>query len=303
MILKGRNLKISVVITTKDRLDFLIRAIKSLMVGYKIPNDIVVINDGGSTVLNDVLPINSMCELKLINNKTSLGGNKARNQGVLAASGDIIFFLDDDDAYTPDTISEKLRLFESDSQLALVYTGVQFVMSDKLDMVVRTKQPIAENELSLKHLLAHGNLIGPTSCAAVRKSAFIAAGMFDEKLGAMQDYELWLRMIQHGKVMSDGGLNLIYTIHSSGAQISSKYEKYLVAATFISDKFKNELDRFDVSRCFWAQIYFRVALSCSHASEMLKIRFAVKSLLCKPAFKSFALLIPTLLLKKIKPFV
>jgi len=119
----------------------------------------------------------------------------------------------------------------------------------------------------------------------------------------MQDYELWLRMIQYGKVMSDGGLNLIYTIHSSGAQISSKYEKYLVAATYISDKFKNELDRFDVSRCFWAQIYFRVALSCSHANEMLKIRFAVKSLLCKPAFKSFALLIPTSLLKIIKPFV
>lgn len=296
-------MKVSVVITTKNRFLFLIRAISSIFIGNFIPDDIVIVNDGGEVILNEMLPFHESCEIKVINNKISLGGNKARNQGVLAASGDIIFFLDDDDAYTPDTISEKLRLFESDSQLVLVYTGVQFVMSDKLDMVVRTKQPIAENELSLKHLLAHGNLIGPTSCAAVRKSAFIAAGMFDEKLGAMQDYELWLRMIQYGKVMSDGGLNLIYTIHSSGAQISSKYEKYLVAATYISDKFKNELDRFDVSRCFWAQIYFRVALSCSHANEMLKIRFAVKSLLCKPALKSMALFMPTSLLKRIKPFV
>lgn len=298
-------MKFSVVITTKDRVSFLKRAVMSIF-GNGNGNglaDIIIVNDGGEKVTHDIFSGHNATKINVINNLTSLGGNKARNQGVLAASGDIIFFLDDDDAYTPDTISEKLRLFESDSQLVLVYTGVQFVMSDKLDMVVRTKQPIAENELSLKHLLAHGNLIGPTSCAAVRKSAFIAAGMFDEKLGAMQDYELWLRMIQYGKVMSDGGLNLIYTIHSSGAQISSKYEKYLVAATYISDKFKNELDRFDVSRCFWAQIYFRVALSCSHANEMLKIRFAVKSLLCKPAFKSFALLIPTSLLKIIKPFV
>lgn len=296
------NYNASVVITTKDRLSYLIRSIQSILNGCVYPSDIIIVNDGGVEI-SPLLFTDSKVSIKVINNSHSLGGNKARNQGVLAASGDIIFFLDDDDAYTPDTISEKLRLFESDSQLVLVYTGVQFVISDKLDMVVRTKQPIAENELSLKHLLAHGNLIGPTSCAAVRKSAFIAAGMFDEKLGAMQDYELWLRMIQYGKVMSDGGLNLIYTIHSSGAQISSKYEKYLVAATYISDKFKNELDRFDVSRCFWAQIYFRVALSCSHANEMLKIRFAVKSLLCKPAFKSFALLIPTSLLKIIKPFV
>lgn len=293
----------SVVITTKDRVDFLKRAVMSISVAGGRLTEIIIVNDGGERIENDVFSGYNAVKINVINNLTSLGGNKARNQGVLAASGDIIFFLDDDDAYTADTISEKLRLFESDSQLALVYTGVQFVMSDNLDMVVRTKQPIADNELSLKHLLARGNLIGPTSCAAVRKSDFIAAGMFDEKLGAMQDYELWLRMIQHGKVMSDGGLNLIYTIHSSGAQISSKYEKYLVAATFISDKFKNELDRFDVSRSFWAEVYFRVALSCSHASEMLKIRFAVKSLLCKPALKSMALFMPTSLLKRIKPFV
>ena len=216
----------SVVITTKDRVGFLKRAVMSIFVAGDRLTEIIIVNDGGERIENDFFSGYNTAKINVINNLTSLGGNKARNQGVLAASGDIIFFLDDDDAYTADTISEKLRLFESDSQLALVYTGVQFVMSDNLDMVVRTKQPFADNELSLKHLLARGNLIGPTSCAAVRKSAFIAAGMFDEKLGAMQDYELWLRMIQHGKVMSDGGLNLIYTIHSSGAQISSKYEKY-----------------------------------------------------------------------------
>lgn len=293
----------SVVITTKDRLGFLKRAVMSISVAGGRLTEIIIVNDGGERIENYFFSGYNTAKINVINNPTSLGGNKARNQGVLAASGDIIFFLDDDDAYTADTISEKLRLFESDTQLALVYTGVQFVMSDNLDMVVRTKQPIADNELSLKHLLARGNLIGPTSCAAVRKSAFIAAGMFDEKLGAMQDYELWLRMIQHGKVMSDGGLNLIYTIHSSGAQISSKYEKYLVAATYISDKFKNELDKFDVSRCFWAEVYFRVALSCSHASELLKVRFAIKSFVCKPALKSMALLMPTSLLKRIKPFV
>ncbi|MBW3833723.1 glycosyltransferase family 2 protein [Aeromonas hydrophila] len=293
----------SVVITTKDRLAFLKRAVMSISVAGGRLTEIIIVNDGGERIENYFFSDYNTAKINVINNPTSLGGNKARNQGVLAASGDIIFFLDDDDAYTADTISEKLRLFESDTQLALVYTGVQFVMSDNLDMVVRTKQPIADNELLLKHLLARGNLIGPTSCAAVRKSAFIAAGMFDEKLGAMQDYELWLRMIQHGKVMSDGGLNLIYTIHSSGAQISSKYEKYLVAANYISDKFKNELDKFDVSRCFWAEVYFRVALSCSHASELLKVRFAIKSFVCKPALKSMALLMPTSLLKRIKPFV
>nr|WP_302980744.1 glycosyltransferase family 2 protein [Plesiomonas shigelloides] len=296
------NYNSSVVITTKDRIPYLLRAVKSVLDNSTLPLDIVIVNDGGMKIPPSLF-IHNEVDIKIVNNSCSLGGNKARNQGVLAASGDIVFFLDDDDAYTPETIYEKLRLFESDSQIAMVYTGVQFVMSNNLDMVVRKKQPITESKLSLKQLLACGNLIGPTSCAAVRKSAFIAAGMFDEKLGAMQDYELWLRMMQHGKVMSDKGLNLIYTIHSSGTQISSKYEKYLVAAAFISTKFKDELDKFDVSKGFWSAVYFRVALSCSHSSEMLKICYAAKSFYCKPSLKTIFLFMPTWLLKKLKPFV
>ena len=120
---------------------------------------------------------------------------------------------------------------------------------------------------------------------------------------AMQDYELWLRMVQYGTVKSDDGFNLIYTIHSSGAQVSSKYEKYITAANYISHKFHAELISFGVARSFWSEIYFRVALSCSHVSEIMKVRFAIKSFYYKPALKSLALFIPTRLLKKIKPFV
>ncbi|MFS1161236.1 glycosyltransferase family 2 protein [Aeromonas salmonicida] len=296
-------MRASVVITTKNRVDFLKRAILSIINNQASPHEIIVVNDGGITPDLDHFHLQDGMNLILINNPVSLGGNKARNQGVLAASGDIIFFLDDDDAYTSQAISEKMRVFEADHGIVLVYTGIQFVMSGQLNTVIRTKNPSLDYKLSFKEILANGNLVGPTSSVAVRKSAFISAGLFDEKLGAMQDYELWLRMVQQGAVKSDGGMNLLYTIHVSGAQISAKYEKYLAAAAFIADKFQNDLDKFDISRKFWAEIYFRVALSCSHASETLKLRFAIKSFFFKPSLKSLALLIPTPLLRKIKPFV
>ncbi|HHS3346709.1 TPA: glycosyltransferase, partial [Vibrio cholerae] len=236
------------------------------------------------------------------NNPYSLGGNKARNQGVLASEGDIIFFLDDDDAYTPETISDKLNIFSKYPNVGLVYTGVKFVTSDALDVIKREKKPSDKN-VSFLNLLKYGNIIGPTSSVAVRKSKFFEAGMFDEDLSAMQDYELWIRMARCSEIMHDNGMNLIYTIHATGEQISSKHEKYLCAAEYISNKFSKDIEALNAHHHFWSEVYFRVALSASHSSEFKKIRYASKSFLLRPSIKSLALLLPTFALRKIKPFV
>ncbi|ELB8603047.1 glycosyltransferase [Vibrio cholerae] len=293
-------MKYSVIITTKDRLSFLIRAIDSINKCYPSPDDIVVVNDGGDTINHSML--NNVSNLKIINNPCSLGGNKARNQGVLASEGDIIFFLDDDDAYTPETISDKLNIFSKYPNVGLVYTGVKFVTSDALDVIKREKKPSDKNA-SFLNLLKYGNIIGPTSSVAVRKSKFFEAGMFDEDLSAMQDYELWIRMARCSEVMHDNGMNLIYTIHATGEQISSKHEKYLFAAEYIFNKFSKDIEALNAHHHFWSEVYFRVALSASHSSEFKKIRYASKSFLLRPSIKSLALLLPTFALRKIKPFV
>ncbi|KFK97881.1 MULTISPECIES: glycosyltransferase family 2 protein [unclassified Serratia (in: enterobacteria)] len=293
-------MKISIIITTKNRQQYLNRAVESVLKNSMLPFDIVIVNDGGGIIEKDVLP--EFYNYKIINNHVSLGGNKARNQGVLAASGSLIYFLDDDDAYTKDSISEKFDVFKKNKDVGLVYTGVQFVLSSDLTKVKRIKSA-SNKPVSFHDLLANGNSVGPTSCAAVRKSIFISAGMFDEKLHAMQDYELWIRMARCCNVMSDGGVNVIYTIHSSGFQVSSKYKKYIESANYIAEKFKSDLLQLRLKNKFWSMVYFRVALSASHVSTTDKMKYAIMSFLHRPNFKSLVVLLPTFILKKIKPFV
>ncbi|OMQ23060.1 glycosyltransferase family 2 protein [Serratia oryzae] len=293
-------MNISIVITTKDRPQYLERAINSVLKNSMLPSDIIIVNDGGKSVEKDSLP--KFHNYKIINNKVSLGGNKARNQGVLTSTGSLIYFLDDDDAYTEDTISSKYYVFKENEDVGLVYTGVQFVLSNDLTRVKRVKN-VSSDSVSFKDLLANGNVIGPTSCAAVRKSTFISAGMFDEKLSAMQDYELWIRMAKCSNVMHDSGINLIYTIHLSGLQVSSKYKKYIESANYIAKKFKKELLGFGVRNKFWSAVYFRVALSASQVSAFCKIKYALLSFLYRPNFKALTIFLPTSILKKIKPFV
>lgn len=292
------NIKISVVITTKDRVDFLIRCIESIHSSSLLPNEIIIVNDGGCELKQNIFNDNSI--INIINNKVSFGGNKARNQGIKASSGDVIFFLDDDDAYTQESISERLKLFD-DPEVVLAFTGIKFVNSDNLELILREKNPTV-GVITYKELLAEGNLIGTTSCVAVRRKAIFDAGLFDENVVALQDYETWLRVSKQGKVANDNESNLIYTIHSSNNQISSKYERYLNAANYIHNKYKDDLDKYKLNDRFLSQRYLRVAISASSSSEVVKLKYAFKSLKHKFNVQALALLIPTIILRKFKEF-
>lgn len=47
----------SIVITTKNRLDFLQRAIKSIAANTLTPSEIVIVNDGGDNIENEIFLI------------------------------------------------------------------------------------------------------------------------------------------------------------------------------------------------------------------------------------------------------
>lgn len=292
------NKKKTVVVTTKNREVFLKRCIDSLTNNLLKPDEIIIVNDGGATIYREFFD----CDINLIiiNNDKSLGGNKARNQGVMASSGDIIFFLDDDDAYTPESISERIKLFE-DPDVVLAFTGIKFVNSNNLDLILREKKPFSEN-ITYKKLLSQGNLIGSTSCVAVRREAIFSAGLFDENVVALQDYETWLRISKLGKIVHDNQSNLIYTLHVGNEQISSKYERYLHAGEYIFNKYKKDLISYNIHNDFLSQRYLRVAISASSTSESIKYKYALKSLKHKFNFQSCALLLPTKILKKFKDF-
>ncbi|ELJ8501916.1 TPA: glycosyltransferase family A protein [Vibrio cholerae] len=299
----------AIIITTKDRVSYLFRAVDSIFEQTIKPNEIIIVDDCSIVkVPEQILSLykskasNLDIVLKYYYNPVSMGGNFSRNFGANNTSAEILFFLDDDDIYTPNAIEDKLTIFKHDNNIGMVYTGIKFVTSDNLETIKRYKRPLSK-KISFHSLLKFGNIVGPTSSVAVRKNDFIKAGMFDKDLIAMQDYELWIRMARCSDVVHDNGMNLIYTIHTTGEQISSKHEKYLRAAEYIFNKFSKEIEALNAHHHFWSEVYFRVALSASHSSEFKKIRYASKSFLLRPSIKSLALLLPTFALRKIKPFV
>ncbi len=97
--------KLSIIVATKDRKDILLEStLQNILVARQFNCEYIVVNDGDdfsfSTALSDVL---------LLNNQKK-GVSKARNTGAEIATGELLFFIDDDMWITSKTIEIILSL-------------------------------------------------------------------------------------------------------------------------------------------------------------------------------------------------
>ncbi|ELA9203019.1 glycosyltransferase family 2 protein [Vibrio alginolyticus] len=290
----------SVVVTTKNRPTYLLRCLESIAHSTILPYDVVVINDGGEKL--DVSSYSSLnIDLTIVNHDDSKGANYCRNLGVSLSKKEIVFFLDDDDAVSSDSFESRLMKFQESPNVGLVYTGIQIVKSNQLGLVTRTVMPKTV-ECYEHDLLAVGNIVGSTSRVGVKKSFFYQVDGFDESLACMQDYDLWIRMASVCEFRHDDKAGVLYTIHIDGQQISSKYERFLIAGEYLLSKYACLFNKHKATRRFLSRLYFKVALSSQ--SNVTKFSYATKSFIYKPNLKSLVLMfIPATFMKKLLSLV
>jgi glycosyltransferase involved in cell wall biosynthesis len=238
-------MNVSVIIITKDRPEYLTRAIKSVLSQSKLPLEIIIVDDCSKIRLaNDILE-----EYYILSSKLGIkfdyhylncpkGANYARNKGSRISTGEILMFLDDDDCWMKDKIIIQSDIFSTNPCTGLVYSGKQFVSSKNLLKTTR----LSKESNSNKSIWAK-NYIGGTSSVAIRKNIFEKAGGFDENLSALQDYDLWLRISPITQCVWDGEYNLIYTVHEDKHQISKNITKKIESIKYIKKKYKDKIDQ------------------------------------------------------------
>lgn len=291
----------SVVITTKNRLDYLKRCVASVLGSTLKPSEIIIVNDAGAPFSEELFG-QTDTDINIFTNGFSRGANFSRNLGIEKSKNNIVFLIDDDDAVTSHSFQKRIDILLKDENIGICFTGVNIVESNNLSRKLREVLP-CESDDYLHDLFDKGNIIGSTSRVAIRKCYFNRAGGFDEQLECLQDYDLWIRMAMECKISNDGEANLLYTVHANGGQISTKYKKYLKAGSYLVDKYYFQLKKFGLTRNFESQIYLRVALSAASSSCFYRMKYSAVSFIKKPNLKSIALVvIPYFLLKRIYTF-
>lgn len=229
---------ISVVIPTHNRPEKLRLAVRSVFAQTQRPHEIIVIDDcSNQPVTDDVFsqsPADIRCYLK--RNTYPKGANASRNRGIECASGKWIAFLDDDDMWHPKKLATQLAFSES-SHLDLSYTGKWIIRKNIDRELERRYNFITPNGTNLRESIMSRNFIGTTSTIMVLSEAIRRAGGFDVALPAMQDYDLYIRMIFAGSTVA--GINkplLDYTVDESDQAISKSLGKKLQATRHLLGK-------------------------------------------------------------------
>lgn len=162
--------------------------------------EVIIVNDGSPDTEAFELAImpyrERICYLKQENR----GASAARNTGLRAARGELIAFLDADDLWLPNYLTEQLKFIsEYGCDLACADALIFGASADAGQSYMDSLMSAAPHEglvTFIELVNADRSLI--TSGVVVRRDLVLEVGLFDESLRNAQDFDLWLRLARHG---------------------------------------------------------------------------------------------------------
>jgi glycosyltransferase involved in cell wall biosynthesis len=229
-------LKISVVIPTRNRCDSLKRAIKSVLNQTFRDFEIIVVNDGSTDNTSEYLSSLKEPLLHSIELSTNSGGGSARNEGIENARGSFTAFLDDDDEWEPSKLQEQMNAIDRHN-VDIVHTGINCYRSNGSFLKYVFMTPAFKD--TFKSMM-NDNYLGGTSSILVKISSLKKSGFFDPELPALQDWDLYIRLLKSG--CSIHGINkplVKYHIVDPTKNVSINYTRYKNASDYLKKKYRD----------------------------------------------------------------
>jgi glycosyltransferase involved in cell wall biosynthesis len=206
---------ISVIIPTRDRPGFLLQAVESVLAQQLPPAEVIVVDDaagGGAREALSTLAASPSLPMRVLPGP-GRGPAAARNVGLLAAHGDFIAFLDDDDLWLPEKLSLQVPWLSQHPGLGLLGTSHVRTHSAAVLLPSPPGQVRRLRPVSLASLL-RANRFAMSSVVA-RRACFESSGGFDESLPLAQDWDMWLRIAAHWQTAVLPAVLTIHRLHSA----------------------------------------------------------------------------------------
>ncbi len=184
--------KVSVIIPTHNRAEFLPSAITSVLNQTFQDFEIIIVDDCSKDNTQEVVRGFNDMRIKYIRNEVNKGEAGSRNVGILNSNAEYIAFLDDDDEWLPDKLRLQVDLLENNpSIVGVVYTG--YVEVDRSNNKIIWQMVPAKRGNIYKDILVK-NYVGVPSTVVLRRACFEKVSLFDENIIYPTDYDMWIRL-------------------------------------------------------------------------------------------------------------
>jgi glycosyltransferase involved in cell wall biosynthesis len=258
-------LKVSVIIPTYNRADYLAQALQSVFDQSLSPFEVLVIDDGSSDGTADLVRGWQPAVRYLWQDHK--GVSAARNLGLDEAQGQVVAWLDADDLWESHFLESTIDLLAEDQELDGVYSGCIHIDAGGNILPQSSNRVVPPSELYWS--LIDGNFIA-TPSIVVRKECYDRVDRFDPDLGICEDYDMWLRLASEFTIAGLAVPLVRIRIHDSNTMgdiaAFSRFRLALVQKHFGSPE-GDPSTWPEAKRRAYAQAYREVAFRYSRSSE------------------------------------
>lgn len=191
--------RVAVIVRTKNRPEFLRRALADIAAQTYDDIEVIVVNDGGVRDVVDqaVGSSNISRTVTILDTVTPSGRCAAANAGVNATAADYVVLHDDDDLWHPDFLADTVAWLDEHPQHGGVAAATEIVYEQLTngEWIETSRSPFWEGmtRVSLDEML-RVNRIVPISFL-YRRELHDELGGYDERLDAVEDWEFYLRVL------------------------------------------------------------------------------------------------------------
>ncbi|MEX2275785.1 MAG: glycosyltransferase family A protein [Actinomycetota bacterium] len=191
---------VTAIVPTHDRPELLARAIRSVLAqDYPGRIEILIVFDQRDPQAPDVGEASDR-DLVLSTNERSPGLAGSRNTGALAASGELLAFLDDDDEWLPSKLRLQVEALRSHPEASLATCGI-YVINGQREIVRSPPGP----RVTLDHLTRSRRMEVHSSTLVMRRDRLLDdIGLVDEDIPGSygEDYDLLLRAAKFAPIVA-----------------------------------------------------------------------------------------------------
>lgn len=194
-LIKSQGL-ISVVMSAYNAGDTLEAAIRSILSQSYTDVEMIVVDDGSTDSTSELLHRASRSDSRVIPlSHDNIGLTKSLNIAIQMASGVYVARQDADDVSAPDRLDAQLKfLVESKSDLVFGRSQKGSIGITPSRLMVAGGGNVTANRLAFGNYLTHGTAFG--------RAELFKENRYNEQWECAQDFELWLRLVKLGYVLS-----------------------------------------------------------------------------------------------------
>jgi hypothetical protein len=243
--------EVSVVIPTRNRWPLLSVTLSSVLAQEEVALEALVVDDASTDETPERLAEMTDPRVRSVRHERPLRQAAARNNGIRAARGRWLAFIDDDDLWAP----RKLRLVVDEAErrdAVIAYSGA--VVLDDSHAVIEALSPPAPEALIPALIPGSGIPAGASNVVALAETVRRLGG-FDEELSQFSDWDMWLRLAPEGPAAARPEMLVGYVQHAqsillneSSRDLVREWERVAEKHRHLSEEHGVPQDRAGLSR-------------------------------------------------------